>query len=176
MGAKLGHSVTAQTRQKLREANLDRRRPDVAEMNRRSEIRALRSGPNLKLRKGKMLACSECGKIRYLRPSRWNRRCSRSCAAKARWKTGFKRRPVWRDTRLELALVLLLRGAGFIIKREKRFGRYRVDAYLPERHLAFEADGKYWHSQQREHDARRDAELLERFGLPVVRLTEQELA
>lgn len=55
------------------------------------------------------------------------------------------------------------------------FGRYRVDAYLPEPyHLAFEADGRFWH-QDKERDAKRDDWLFRRFGLPVIRLSELEL-
>lgn len=57
---------------------------------------------------------------------------------------------------------------------EKRFGRFRVDAYLPPPyHLAFEADGEHWHNKK--YDKKRDAELMKRFGLPVVRMSEQEL-
>jgi len=60
---------------------------------------------------------------------------------------------------------------------EKAFGRYRVDAYLPPPyHLAFEADGEYWHDRRgRDFDERRDAYLLGRFSLPVVRLTGTEI-
>ncbi len=59
---------------------------------------------------------------------------------------------------------------------EKRFGRYTVDAYLPPPyHLAFEADGTYWHSLRPEYDEKRDAWLLEHAQLPVVRLSEEEI-
>jgi len=64
------------------------------------------------------------------------------------------------------------------VELEKVFGRYRVDAYLPPPyHLAFEADGSYWHSLpgRQEFDAERDVYLLEHFNLPVVRLTEEEI-
>ena len=59
---------------------------------------------------------------------------------------------------------------------EKRFGRYTVDAYLPPPyHLAFEADGDYWHSLRTKHDEKRDIWLLKHFQLPVVRLSETEI-
>jgi len=64
------------------------------------------------------------------------------------------------------------------VRANVRFGRYEVDAYLPPPyHLAFEADGTYWHNRpgDREANERRDAELLLEFNLPVVRLTEEEL-
>jgi very-short-patch-repair endonuclease len=44
---------------------------------------------------------------------------------------------------------------------------------LVPHHLAFEADGEYWHDSEK--DAVRDKELFERFTLPVVRFKEKEL-
>lgn len=61
---------------------------------------------------------------------------------------------------------------------EKQFGRFRVDAYLPPPyHLAFEADGSYWHNLpgRKEKDIARDAWLLEHFNLPVVRVLQEGL-
>ena len=85
--------------------------------------------------------------------------------------------PVRSPTSIENILVSLL--AKFpTVKRECRFGSYAVDAYLPPPyHLAFEADGAYWHSSQKQrlHDAKRDAYLLVEHNLPVVRLSEAEL-
>lgn len=87
-----------------------------------------------------------------------------------------------KDTLIEKILWKLLEEvAGFEIIRNKQFGRACVDAYIPELHIAFEADGWYWHdrngrfSNAPEKDARRDANLLEKFNLPVARLTEIEL-
>lgn len=64
------------------------------------------------------------------------------------------------------------------VRAEEPFGPYRVDAYLPPPyHLAFEADGEYWHRLpgRQEHYEKRDAYLLAHFGLPVVRLSEREI-
>ena len=102
-------------------------------------------------------------------------RCAMRLSALRRVERDGPPRPVWKNTRLEQALVHLLESAGFTVEREKRFGRFRVDAYVPERHLAFEADGPHHELFRQEHDARRDCELTERFQLPVVRLTAQEL-
>ncbi len=86
-------------------------------------------------------------------------------------------RPVWKNTELEARLWKFLVEAGYAIELEKQFGRYRVDVYLPDYHLAFEADGSYHHSRpgRPEYDSRRDALLLKIFGLPVVRIEEREL-
>ena len=59
---------------------------------------------------------------------------------------------------------------------EKRFGLYSVDAYLPPPyHLAFEADGEYWHRDSKDYDEARDDYLLIEHDLPVVRMAEVEL-
>ena len=77
---------------------------------------------------------------------------------------------------LSWKLIDFLVAAGFDpIVAEQRFGRYVVDAYLPEEHLAFEADGEYWHTcvetKWPGYYAQRDAYLRSRYGLPVVHLT-----
>lgn len=62
------------------------------------------------------------------------------------------------------------------VEFERPFGPYRVDAYLPEHHLAIEADGRYWHERRGlEYDEKRDLHLLEAYGLIVVRLSELDL-
>ena len=78
-------------------------------------------------------------------------------------------------TSIEKSLFSLLSEFPEIIE-QKRFGRYRVDAYLPPPyHLVFEADGTYWHRNREQYDQLRDQYLLENFNLPVVHLTEEEL-
>ncbi len=87
--------------------------------------------------------------------------------------------PRWGPTRIENTLVEVLLAEFPEVQREARFGRYRVDAYIPPPyHIAFEADGRYWHNLPGavERDAARDAWLLAEHGLPVVRLTEKDLS
>ena len=81
------------------------------------------------------------------------------------------------STKLAQGMIALYLSEFPEVIEEKAFGRYRVDAYLPPPyHLAFEADGDYWHDRRgRDFDTRRDAYLLARFGLPVVRLSETEI-
>lgn len=81
--------------------------------------------------------------------------------------------PIWQGTKLELRLRKLLEDFP-AIEPNKHFGMYEVDVYIPSHHLAFEADGGYWH-QNKERDSKRDAKLLERFGLIVVRLNDLDL-
>lgn len=87
--------------------------------------------------------------------------------------------PPLRNTAIERVLARFLFEAGFCTVREKHFGRFRVDVYIPECHIAFEADGEYWHRlNEAENPGKyvsRDRFLLEKFGLPVVRLTEREV-
>lgn len=89
----------------------------------------------------------------------------------------------YRATSLERVLVEVLLAEFPVVEHsldgvnpKVRFGRYLVDAYLPSPyHLAFEADGEFWHDKRRARDKRRDEELLRRFGLHVVRMTGREL-
>ncbi len=63
----------------------------------------------------------------------------------------------------------------FAAGRKAHAALVRVDAYLPlPYHLAFEADGEYWHQHPR-RDAARDAYLLKEFSLPVIRINGSEL-
>ena len=82
-------------------------------------------------------------------------------------------------TRIENILANVLLAEFPEVRREEHFGHYWVDAYLPPPyHLAFEADGVYWHradSKQSKKDAKRDAYLIMEYGLPVVRIGEREL-
>ena len=88
-------------------------------------------------------------------------------------------RPTWKSTRPERILAEFLYDCGYEFVREQRFGRYRVDFYLPEYHLAFEADGEFWHGHNERfrpgYYQQRDGYLLEQFSLPVVRLTDREI-
>ena len=84
-----------------------------------------------------------------------------------------------RTTDLERALEKLL-GEYPTVIREQWFGRYRVDAYLPEYNLIFEADGSYWHRRKEDQDPgyhqRRDEYIMKRFGKVVIHLTPGDLA
>lgn len=83
----------------------------------------------------------------------------------------------WTNTSLEKILLTLLDDFPTVIT-QKHFGLYRVDAFLPEYGIAFEADGHRWHRDkpgQSEYDRKRDEEILIRFGVVVVRLSEDDL-
>lgn len=76
----------------------------------------------------------------------------------------------------ELALRNLLQTADFEFKEQVRFGRYVVDAWVPSRGLVFEADCSFWyHHQDKEREAKRDAYLVARGVIAVVHLTESDL-
>jgi very-short-patch-repair endonuclease len=59
-------------------------------------------------------------------------------------------------------------------ERERRFGVYHVDAYVPSHNLVFEADGEWGHSPAR--DAARDRYLVRGGVVAVIRLVRDDLA
>ena len=66
--------------------------------------------------------------------------------------------------------------AGFdVIVPEVQFGRARVDALLAEEWVAFEADESH-HKKTKEQDTLRDNHLMLKYQLPVIRLSEEDLA
>lgn len=75
----------------------------------------------------------------------------------------------------KLADVLVAAGFNKVIA-EAQFGRKRVDVLLADEWLAFEADGNYHFTDDRQaYDKQRDEDLLNRFDLPVVRLSGSEV-
>ena len=69
-------------------------------------------------------------------------------------------------------LIELLEGCGFTVEVEVSFPPRWVDCYLPDHHVAFEADGP---SHSREKDLTRDAHLMAYYALPVYHLTSEQL-
>ena len=57
---------------------------------------------------------------------------------------------------------------------QKRFGRYVVDIYDPQRNIAWEADGAYWH-QDAAKQGKRDVALISQGLTAVIHLTESDL-
>lgn len=82
-------------------------------------------------------------------------------------------------TKLAQKLHAYLSSRGFTVEPEVRFGRYTVDLYDREHHVAHEADGTFWHDKIEKRrpgsDARRDEYLHEKFGLPVMRYSDTEI-
>lgn len=101
--------------------------------------------------------------------------CSDECAANRAGAILRRQRDRSIRTMPEKALYALVAGAYPDAVQEQRFGRWVVDVYVPSVHMAFEADGDYWHRNSGAKDSARDAALRERFALPVVRFTEHEL-
>lgn len=113
------------------------------------------------------------GRIRD--PAEWTpeRRAKVAESAAKNHAAGVYRRS---PTSLERTLYDLLEGAGYQVERQVRFGRYVVDAWLPEERLVFEADGMFWFwHQDAEREARRDAYLLAHGAVAVVHLTDEDL-
>ncbi len=69
------------------------------------------------------------------------------------------------NTRLEIAMQELLTELGVEFETQKRFGRYQVDIYVPDRQLVIECDGEHWH-QDKVKQRKRDR-YLRHHGLSV---------
>lgn len=59
-------------------------------------------------------------------------------------------------------------------KNNRRGSFYFIDFFLPDRNIALEADGIYWHRSRQDSDAKRDL-FLASMGISVVRLTDKEI-
>lgn len=75
-------------------------------------------------------------------------------------------------TAIHRKLSRAVRACGFDVLEEEPMGKYRLDIYVPELHMAFEADGPY-HSEK--HDTERDATLAEEYGLVTLRYSQATL-
>lgn len=69
----------------------------------------------------------------------------------------------------QLAFGLLLLGAGYDVYAEIPCGPYSIDWWDPERRIAWEVDGTYWHTNRKEYDARRDG-CLTSLGIITIRI------
>jgi very-short-patch-repair endonuclease len=104
-----------------------------------------------------------------------------SALHKAKWADGRMHvQPIGnRYTKLARALHGHLATQGLTLEPEVRFGRFTVDLYDRAHHIAYEADGSYWHDRAEARTpgchANRDAYLIQYFGLKVVHFTDKEI-
>jgi very-short-patch-repair endonuclease/endogenous inhibitor of DNA gyrase (YacG/DUF329 family) len=109
------------------------------------------------------IECATCGTTFRVLPSDTNRRfCSFSCYRRFRGETSLEA-----SVRTALSAMLI----DFV--QEAAIGRYSVDFLLPQRRVALEVDGAYWH-QDANRDARKDR-YLTRHGWQVIRITEANI-
>jgi very-short-patch-repair endonuclease len=119
------------------------------------------------LRRAREEQCPICGKVfRGIWNSirRIQRYCSHDCYMKSRLETMPERR-----------MRELLESLGVKFNQEYRIGRFYIDFYLPDRKLAIEIDGDYWHAKPevKARDMRKEA-FLNNKGIGVVRVRESE--
>lgn len=108
------------------------------------------------------LICAGCGNSFQI-PQAWVRKgcgrfCSRACYRKYSGETGP-----------EIIARKCLESLSVSFVQEHKIGRFFIDFYIPDRMIALEIDGAYWHIPDAAKDARRD-DWLKRRGITVVRI------
>ena len=191
--AHIGHPVSAETRAKIGAASAQR---TMSTENRRRLSALFKGKPKSPEHRAKIAAAlrgqtipeavklkqSAVAKLRQ--PPSAATRAKMSASQKLKVFTPEHRanlRKAWEDgrchvvsayTSLARALHAHLQQQGLVLEPEIRFGRFTVDLYDREHHVAYEADGSYWHDRNEAARPgareRRDAYLAEKFGLPVV--------
>jgi very-short-patch-repair endonuclease len=73
-------------------------------------------------------------------------------------------------TKGQLKLGKLITGLGFPVDYEEPFPPYWVDVYVREIHCGFEYDGMGHSWKKRDRD--RDSFLLDKYGLPIMRVND----
>lgn len=123
-----------------------------------------------------VLNCQHCGKEYERKPSLRNisKFCSRKCQ-------GVVTREKQRQARLRNGGTLperltrtALEELGVAFLPEHKIASYTVDFFLPDRNIALEVDGVYWHSMHPEKDAIRDS-IIHATGVRVVRITDKQI-
>lgn len=103
--------------------------------------------------------CECCGKESRKVPCEEKRRyCSTSCYRKSK-----------KSSSLEVAVAKVMDEAGIQYTAEYKVGRYSIDFAIIDQRIAVEADGDYWHNDEK--DSKRDAALLA-VGWRTVRIKE----
>ncbi len=143
-----GHSTSVETKQKISAAQLGRPRP----------LGSGFFGPHSAETKKKLSKRMKEHAAQDLKCSCWVHSPNAASVSSLTWKLSD----------------FLVRAGFKIVIPEARIGRHVIDALLGDEWVAFEADGKYWHNTQK--DTKRDAELQKKFQLPVVRISEAEMA
>jgi very-short-patch-repair endonuclease len=77
-------------------------------------------------------------------------------------------------TILQRRLGTILEDLGIPVIEEYSTGRYRLDFFAPDEWLGFEADGPC-HGRQINKDRLRDKEIMDRMGIPILRLTPMDI-
>lgn len=110
-----------------------------------------------------MVECQTCGKEFRKSACDNTRFCSVSCV-----------RQYMGETQLEARVRVTLEALGVGFTQEYPFRRWSIDFAIPDRKIAIEADGDYWHTILADRDARRDA-AMSAAGWTVVRLSEADV-
>jgi very-short-patch-repair endonuclease len=162
----------------------------------RAHLSASQTGKTLSFEHREKCAAALRGRSRPPFSEEWRRRIGqagigRIASAETRAKRSESLKRAWgegrhsinksyRYTSLAQRLRAILEGTlGISLEPEIRFGRFSADLYDRANHVAYEADGRYWHDRNEAahpgYHAERDGYLRDRFGLPVIRYNELDI-
>lgn len=126
------------------------------------------------IKKQRVYTCAECGKTFTDKACLAHRKrfCSRTCLGVSMLRPGRIARP----TSIERALRAGLAAVGIDAIPEHVIGPFCIDLAIPDRRLAIEADGTYWHAlpASRIRDAKKDA-YLRVAGWTLLRFSEARI-
>lgn len=124
------------------------------------------------------LICQVCNEEFFVSPAyveAGRKYCSKTCYDIARPPHGTFADKLQRGHRTSIEAIMeqVLQNLGIEYKWEKKLGKYWLDFFLPTYNIGIECDEPYWHDSER--DARKDAYILSRYQVKVVRFTTQQI-
>lgn len=108
--------------------------------------------------------CRGCGKFSTSQEKRWEQKfCSLSCVRRTK-----------HETTPEIMVKQILGKLGVRFIQEFKLGRYSIDFAIPDKKIAIEVDGEYWH-RNKERDMRKNEYIISQQGWSLIRLSESEV-
>lgn len=130
--------------------------------------------PHLRLERPTLVCknCQEEFQVKDHYQAKTQQFCSSACARYYQHMTNRR----WANTTIERIVQALLAGMNIDFVSQWRLDGFSADIYLPDRNMAIECDGKYWHALPltRRSDLKKERAFSEA-NIPVLHLVEDEI-